>query len=322
MAVLTRLDRREAEALVAAYGLGELGSIEGIPAGSVNSNYALDVGGRRLFLRIYEEQDIEGARGETGMLVRLARAGVQTPSPLQRLDGARVSVVGGKPAAIFPWVEGSMICQAGVTADRARAVGRALARMHLAAAGEVRGPGRFRLEDLAARLDGIEASRDAEFAARVPALRAALAWAEAERDASLPAGVVHGDLFRDNVLWDDRGAIAALLDFESAFDGKYTFDLMVTVLSWCFGDGLQQGLARAMCAGYLEVRSLGEAERAGLWAEGCFAAMRFTVTRITDYAMRTGASGPRVVKDWRRFQRRFDDLRTLGRDGLRATLGV
>ncbi len=320
MAVLTLLDRAEAAALVRDYGMGELQSIEGIPAGSVNSNYALDVEGRRVFLRVYEEQDLDGARGETRMLERLARAGVQTPSPCRRGDGELVSVLGGKPVALFPWVSGDMRCQASISPRHTRAVGEALARMHVAASGEACGEGRFRFEDLSARLDRIAGSKDPGFSPRVPALRSALEWAQAGRDPSLSTGVVHGDLFRDNVLWDGGDRIAALLDFESAFDGKHAFDLMVTVLAWCVGDSLDPSLARAMCEGYVAVRPLGPRERDGLWAEGCFAAMRFTITRITDYAMRTGTSGERVVKDWRRFEKRFDNLKSLGREGLLGVL--
>ncbi|MGH7439414.1 MAG: phosphotransferase, partial [Polyangiaceae bacterium] len=148
MAVLTRIEAGEAGELLEAYGLGALDAIEGIPAGSVNSNFALKAGGKRLFLRIYEEQALEGARGETRMLDRLAAAGVPTPCPCRRLDGELVSVVRGKPAALFPWIDGDMRCQAGVTPGHARAVGEALAKVHVAAGGEARGPGRFRYEDL------------------------------------------------------------------------------------------------------------------------------------------------------------------------------
>jgi homoserine kinase type II len=123
------------------------------------------------------------------------------------------------------------------------------------------------------------------------------------------------------VLWKDDGAIAALLDFESASRGRFVFDLMVTVLAWAFGDGLDAAIARALCDGYRTVRELAEEERAGLLAEGCVAALRFTITRITDYAMKEGI-GPRVLKDWRRFAMRLQTLEELGDTGLRQILGV
>jgi homoserine kinase type II len=215
-----------------------------------------------------------------------------------------------------------MRCQAAVTPPDAARVGEALARVHAAGADEPAPPDRFRYEDLIARLVHIAASGDATFASLVPSLRRWLREVSVARDRRLPRGLTHGDLFRDNVLWDARGEIEALLDFESACQGPYAYDLMVTVLSWCFGSDLDQGLARAMRAGYERVRPLTEAEKRGLYAEGAFAALRFTITRITDYAMRTGASGPRVVKDWRRFLKRFEKLKALGPDGVRALLGV
>lgn len=322
MAVLTPITIEEARRLVAEYGLGELGELTGIPAGSVNSNFRLSIGGRRIFLRVYEEQDAAGAACEAGMLEHLAAAGVPTPAPLPRRDGGLVSTVQGKPAALFPWRDGAICCQVGVTEPIAQHLGRALAQVHLAGAGLVCHPGRFGFSSLCDRLDGIAGSGDATFAALEPGLRATLSRIHLARDAHLPSGLIHSDLFRDNVLWDSAGDVAALLDFESACAGTYVYDLMVCVLSWCFGSDFQPELARAMCRGYEGVRPLRESERAALLVEGSFAALRFTITRITDYAMRAATTEPRVVKDWRRFQARFDKLQALGSDGLRRLLGV
>ncbi len=322
MAVLTPISRDDAQALADAYALGAVRAVEGIPAGSVNSNFALDLPAGRAFLRLYEEQDRRGAERETAMLERIAGAGVPTPAPLRRTDGALVSTVLGKPAALFPWRAGGMRCQASVTPGDARAVGEALARVHLAAAGESAAPGRFRYEDLLGRVGVIATAADPRLAALAPELRAWLNEAHASRDTSLPGGLTHGDLFRDNVLWDAEGRLSALLDFESACAGSYAYDLMVTVLAWCVGGDLDPRLATAMREGYESRRPLSEPERRGLHAEACFAALRFTVTRITDYAMRTGAAGPRVVKDWRRFKMRFDRLRDLGPAGVLRSVGL
>jgi homoserine kinase type II len=319
VAVLTALHENDAREMVAHYGLHDLRAMVGVPAGSVNSNFALSFDGRQYFLRLYEERDLPGARREAAMLRRLAGAGVPTPPPLVRTDGGLVSELCGKPAALFPWRDGAMRCQSSVTGQDARKVGAALAAVHRAGAGEPCELGRFRYEDLLGRLETIAARNDELFNAVVPILRAELDQAHASRDRALPRGLTHGDLFRDNVLWNDRGDIAALLDFESACDGTFAYDLMVTVLAWCVGDDLDLSLSRAMLDGYQSVRPLDFSERAALWVEGCFAALRFTITRITDYALRTGHAGPRVVKDWRRFMMRFEKLKSLGADGfLRA----
>ncbi|HEY8088778.1 MAG TPA: phosphotransferase, partial [Polyangiaceae bacterium] len=216
MAVLTPIDDADAGALVSAYGLGTLRGWEGIAGGSVNSNFAVATDRGRFFLRLYEEQDREGAERETAMLVRLSAAGVATPAPLPTAQGSRVWELRGKPAAVFPWRDGTMRCQAGVTADDARRVGEALARMHVAGGSEAAPESRFGIGPLQRRIDRIEASGHPVFAPLAPALRGWLEETDGARDRSLPHGLIHGDLFRDNVLWAPSGEIAALLDFESA----------------------------------------------------------------------------------------------------------
>jgi len=322
VAVLTPIDASDVRTLYEGYALPEPRSFTGIAGGSVNSNYAVEGVGGRLFLRLYEEQDLDGARRECAMLERLAGKGVPTPAPLRRPDGGHVSVVRGKPAVLFPWRDGHMRCQAGVTPGDAARVGAALARVHVAGAGEPVGPGRFGVDALTLRLDRIGESGDPTFAPMVPGLRTTLARVHGARNVALPRGLTHGDLFRDNVLWAESGEVSALLDFESACEDTFAYDLMVTVLSWCFGDDLEARLASAMREGYESVRPLTETEKQGLCAEGAFAAIRFTITRITDYAMRTGATGPRVVKDWRRFAKRFEKIEAIGAAGTRALLGA
>ena len=102
MAILTRLDPAELEALAAAYGLGSLARFEGVEAGTVNTSYALELGAGRYFLRIYEEQGVEGARAEAAMLDALAARGVATPAPVADRAGQRVQAVRGKAAVLFP----------------------------------------------------------------------------------------------------------------------------------------------------------------------------------------------------------------------------
>jgi homoserine kinase type II len=322
VAVLTPIDASDVRTLCEGYAVPEPRSFTGIAGGSVNSNYAIEGAGGRLFLRLYEERGMDGARHECAMLERLAAKGVPTPAPVRRLDGQHVSVVRGKPAVLFPWRDGHMRCQASVTPGDAVKVGAALARVHVAGAGEPVQPGRFGVVALGARLDRIAASGDMTFAPMVPALRTTLARVHAARNTALPRGLTHGDLFRDNVLWADSGEVSALLDFESACEDALAYDLMVTILSWCFGDDLEARLASAMREGYESVRPLTEPEKEALSGEGAFAALRFTITRITDYAMRAGATGPRVVKDWRRFAKRFEKLDMLGPVGTRALLGT
>jgi homoserine kinase type II len=321
MATYTQLTLEQAQEVGATFGL-DVAQVTGVPAGSVNSNYRLTLAdGTPIFGRVYEEQDRAGAEGESRLLDHLARHGVSTPRPLPRKDGTGFTFhlevptsgeLGSRRAvALFPWRSGEILCQSRVTTDVASLVGEKLAEVHRAGSTfpETR-PGRFRVSDLRVRLERIDKADDPKLRAMADPIRAALDRAEQARDADLPHGIIHGDLFRDNILWEN-GGLVALLDFESACDGSWVYDLMVTVLAWCYGSDLDESLARAMFRGYAGVRRLSGPELAALGTEGRIAALRFTVTRITDFAMRTGL-GERVTKDYRRFWARHERIVSLG----------
>jgi homoserine kinase type II len=350
MATFTELAIDQAKLLGQAFGL-DVTAVAGIPAGSVNSNYRLTLSdGTVLFARVYEEQDAVGAESEARLLDHLARHGVATPRPLPRRDGngftfplevrRRATVAAPtstavsdfpvahlakerlrpeehrpagstRPVAIFPWRDGEILCQARVTPEAARKVGEKLADVHDAGRsfGEPK-PGRFRIEDLRVRLRRIAEAPDPALSALAPEIEKRLDRAERERDSSLPRGIIHGDLFRDNVLWQGDTPVA-LLDFESACEGSFAYDLVVTVLAWCYGDDFDEHLVRAMFEGYAKKRALSAAEVAALGTEARIGALRFTVTRITDYTMRRGL-GERVMKDYRRFFRRHERIGELG----------
>lgn len=321
MAILTVPTDPELAAFAEAFDLGSLRSAEGIEAGTVNTSYALVLGDRRWFLRIYEEQGAAGAAQEAELLVHLARHGVPTPEPVAARDGRRTRTIAGKPAALFPWVEGHIVCTRAVTPHHAREVGAALARVHLAGpapgphGGRALGPGRFGPADIVARCDRVAASRDEAARALAGSLRDDVRAVAARRGrAKVPTGLVHGDLFRDNVLWD-RDKIAALLDFESAHEGPFVFDLAVMILSWSFRDSFESSVARAITEGYRSVRELDEAERAAFFDEAVLACLRFTVTRITDEAIRVG-------KRWQRFVERRVALEAMGPRGVREAFGL
>ena len=308
MALLTELSPDSARQLLRPYAI-ELADLEPLAAGSVNSNFAIrDSAGRRWFARLYEEQSLDGARAEVRLLSELADCGVPVALPVAAAGGEPVAEHDGKPFAVFHWVEGEWLCLKRVTPAACRAVGDALAQVHLSTdrLTPISG-GRFRVEDIAARLDHIEADANDELIAAARTIRQSLQRYAALRSAELPTGVIHGDLFRDNTLFGANGSISALLDFESASTGPFVFDLMVTLLAWCFRDRLEPELAGALLGAYNARRPLLAMEREQLGVEGALACLRFATTRITDFSMRT-APGATPARDYRRFLARLRAL--------------
>ena len=306
MALLTPLGFDDARLLARSYGV-ELATLEPLTLGSVNSNFrATARDGRVLFARLYEEQDAAGAGAEIALAASLARAGIPVTEALP-LAGA-LPLHAGKPFVVFPWIEGEILCLARVTADACRKLGGALARVHLASATLPRlGPGRFRPVDMRKRLADVEQRAERpSLLGHVHQVQFLYEHWENQRVSTLPSGIVHGDLFRDNVLWKN-GELAALLDFESAFHGPFAYDLMVTIAAWCYKDAFELPLARALYEGYTSVRPLTDAERRALPVEGALGCLRFATSRITDFELRT-PEGERPARDFRRFLARLDAI--------------
>jgi homoserine kinase type II len=118
-------------------------------------------------------------------------------------------------------------------------------------------------------------------------------------------GIIHGDLFRDNVLWE-ANRVGAILDFEQASGGSLAYDLGVCINDWCWTGAPRIDLAAALLAGYREVRDLGADDRAALPIEVRAAAARFTITRITDVYL---ARVTNPDKDFRAFLARTEAWR-------------
>jgi homoserine kinase type II len=306
----TQLGVAEAEALAGRFGLGAVRALAPIVAGTINSNFALDTDAGRYFLRINEGKSEAEVAWEAELVGVLAAAGVPAPVPLVPTGDPDRRYVAwqGSFVSVFAWCPGRHLAPAEVTPAHAAELGRALARLHLA--GDAIPPARRResryaFAALGERLDRIAAAARADAAlAEVVATLAderAVLTAAAPARAAATAGVIHGDLFRDNVLWE-AGRITAVLDFEQASAGSFAYDLAVCLNDWCWVDGPVANLATALVAGYQDVRALAPAEVIALPIEVRAAAWRFTITRLTDVYL-PGIDNP--DKDFREFYRRL-----------------
>lgn len=306
VARLTPLSLTEARELAAGFGL-DLAELEALDLGSVNSNFRwVTRAGQQFFARIYEEQGVEGAKAELRLLRDLDAFGVPVTLPLRHASGGDVALVSGKALSVYQWRDGIHLCNALVTPERTHQLGAALAKVHAATPTLSSVPaGRFGLDGLRERLARIR-EQAPEFAAEAARIEQRLDGLARARDATLPRGLVHGDLFRDNVLWQGP-ELVALLDFESASVGPFVYDVAVCLLSWCYTDGFRKDCALALLHGYQSVRPLSQRERENLALEASIACLRFATTRITDFAMRAPPGTP-PKRDFRRFLARLDAI--------------
>jgi homoserine kinase type II len=319
MALLTELSLASATALAREFEL-DLRAVEPLSAGSVNSNFRLtDVAGKIYFARLYEEQDHAGAVREHALVAALDRAGVPVVRALETRAGGSLADFQGQAFAVFPWLNGEILCQRRVTPEACRELGAALARVHLSSSLAPALPeGRFRIPDLRERLKRVEAAGRSSLLPAVRDIHARLNHYQGIRAEGLEQGICHGDLFRDNVLWQGS-RLLALLDFESACKSNFAYDLMVTVLAWCYGSEFELGLVQTLFDGYRSVRPVPAPEVAALRSEGAIACLRFASTRLTDFSLRV-PEGAHPVRDFQRFLARMTAIEGGALDDCIASL--
>jgi homoserine kinase type II len=318
MGRFTELELADGQRIAAAHGLGECRAIVPISAGTVNSNYFLDTSRGRYFVRLYEQQDVDGVTYEWALVDFMARGGVPLPARIPG-PGPGELRVRGKPVVVYAQVLGEDLCQKRIDAARVRALGAALARAARVGLGfPVIRAGRFGLADVGRLLDQAEAANRSELAAPLCTLRALYRELVEKLPTGLPTGVIHGDLFRDNVLWQGD-ELVALLDWESASDGILVYDLAVTILAWCCGETLDWALARQLVDGYRQERELEAAEWEALWWHLRAGCLRFATTRIIDVYLK--GTYPAGYKEFGRFLLRLDVIEQLDARALAERLG-
>ena len=312
MAVYTHLGAEALAALIAEFDVGTLVSAKGIAEGVSNSNWLIDTSVSRFILTVYEERtEAADLPFFLGLLDHLADRGCPVPRTIHDRSGAAFRMLTGpdgaaKAAALIEFLPGVSVSEP--TSAQARAVGAALAQMHLAAADftSPRANGMSR-EACAGLLDACGAQG---LAAIDPGLGDLVAREGAalarEWPADLPSGIIHADLFPDNVLM--LGArVTGLIDFYFACTDALAYDLAVTHAAWCFSpDGavFHADISAALLAGYQTVRPLSPAERAAMPVLARGAAMRFLATRAYDW-LHTPAGALVTRKDPMAFARRL-----------------
>ena len=280
MSVFTKVSHPELQEFLRRYPLGEVIGFQGIGEGVENTNYYVDTVDGRFVLTLFERLNHSDLPFFLDLMEHLARHGVPCPRPLHTLNGGTLTQLNGKPAALVQRLTGQSVLFP--SAAQVASVGALLGQMHTATAdfaGRAQNPrGAAWRRETAERLLPVV---DADTAALI---RDELT-AQAELDLSqLRQGVIHADLFRDNVLFVDE-RLTGVIDFYYACCDALLYDLAVTVNDWCFdvrGD-LNTELARWLLMRYAAERQVSKPERVAWPLVLRAAAFRFWLSRLADW---------------------------------------
>jgi homoserine kinase type II len=284
MAVYTDVAAEELAEFLRGYDIGELLSYKGIAEGVENSNFLMHTSKGAYILTLYEKRVAEDDLPYfLSLMAYLCEHGVSCPQPARNRSGAVYSTLAGRPAAIINFLEGMWPRRP--NAAHCAGVGEALAKMHLAGrdfplfrANPLSVSGWRPLFDRAAdRADSVQAGLRDFIARELDHLEAC--WPD-----DLPVGVIHADLFPDNVFFlSDK--LSGLIDFPFSCNDILAYDVAICLNAWCFepDHAFNVTKARALLNAYGRTRPLSEAEQKALPLLARGAALRFLLTRLVDF---------------------------------------
>lgn len=284
MAVYTEVPDDELAVFIAKYDLGALISYKGIAEGVENTNYLVHTAKGPYLLTLYEKRVVPADLPFfLGLMEHFANAGLNCPTPVHDTQGRVLGTLAGRPAAIVTFLEGVWIRRP--QPRHCLAVGEALARLHLAGRNfelkraNALGPLDWRPLYMRFR------DRAKEIAPELPAvIERELDQMSAQWPTGLQQGVIHADLFPDNVFFlDDK--LSGLIDFYFACNDALAYDIAVTLNAWCFESDCAFNVTKgqALLKGYQSVRPIESAEREALPILARGAALRFLLTRAYDW---------------------------------------
>jgi homoserine kinase type II len=284
MAVYTSVPDDALDALLAGYAIGDRVALKPIAEGVENSNFQLLTTAGRYILTIYEKRvDPADLPFFLGLMDHLAARAIACPVPVHDREGRSLQTLCGKPAAIVSFLDGHSPRR--IDAARCWALGGTLASLHEAVADF----GGHRANALSVGswrplLDACRKSPAPLPEGLVDLVDPTLEGLEAAWPRNLPAGVIHADLFPDNVFFAGD-TVTGVIDFYFACNDLFAYDVAICLNAWCFepkGDyNLTKG--RAFLQGYLGVRPMLAAEIEALPVLATGAAMRFLLTRLYDW---------------------------------------
>lgn len=284
MAVYTEVSVEDLDTFLKPYDVGGLVSFRGIAEGVENSNYVLEADKGRFILTLYEKRVNEADLPFfLGLMEHLQQRGINCPLPVRARDGQMLHRLAGRPAALITFLNG--VSYRRPTPLHCAELGRTLAQLHNAEQGfalrrtNALGPEGWR------PLYNLERERaDKVSHALVALLDSELDYLETHWPKGLPQGVIHADLFPNNVLFmGDR--LTGVIDFYFACNDAFAYDLAICLNAWCFEPDFSFNLTkgRAMIAAYRGARPLSAQEISALPVLCRGSAVRFLLTRLYDY---------------------------------------
>lgn len=280
MSVFTTLTLSEVKEYLQDFAIGEITELRGIAAGITNTNYFIITDTSRYVLTIFEANAMDELPYFVDLMTHLADYNIPCPAPIADQHGIALREIKGKPALLVSCLQGGDVSEP--NPEQCAQVGHVLAQMHLA--GDAFTSTSKNQRDSVWRRQTADKVMDKLSADEQALLKQALAFQSNLDVVNLPTGVIHGDLFKDNVLFDGAN-LGGFIDFYYACHDVLAYDVAIAVNDWCLtetGD-FDEPRLNAFMQAYTDVRPFNEIEKQAWQGLLCVAALRFWLSRLYDF---------------------------------------
>jgi homoserine kinase type II len=321
MAIYTVLTKRDASKVADEFALGEVTGLAGVKNGSVNTHYVLDTKRGKFIIKIDEIKGELEVKQELDLLFYLKKQGFPCLQPLKSKTGRHYIELAGKILTVSKYLDGVELPVESLGITHLNTLGNTLANLHLLGRAYKKGiENRFGFNRIVTVYREARRQLPAHLKHIVRVLDDEFSYLENYLDNNLPKGIIHGDLFSDNVKFKGN-RLVGVLDFEAACRGKLIYDLATAVNALCFIEGRYRiERFEALISGYESLRPLSLPEWDSFPNELRFSALRFTVTRIKDFFLRKADETQRTYKDYKEFYERLLILRREKSGGMEDIL--
>lgn len=311
MALYTHLSRNEIARLAFRFGLPSPRSYRGILQGTVNTFYRLQYPHGAYFLKVDEVGDSVRLRRELAILHRLTKAkklGFATPVPLRAVSGRDFVIHRSRAILLFREISGVPILHRSFRTGEIRQIGEALARLHLSSGTVPLPPHRFHLPELFRIYRQIKKKLRRKHPLVDLEIHQWLDWLRKNKPATVSSGLIHADLFPENILFE-RGRLKGILDFEAAGWGACLFDIATTIHACCLRQNkFDRRLAREFLRSYRKTRKQSVPESRATAYYLYESAIRFLLTRLRDFELKEGPVRAKPFKDYREYLNRLSEI--------------
>ena len=300
MAVYTKLEKAEMEEIAALYGLGSLIGYEGITKGIMNSNYLVKTEKGKYIFRILEmERDIEEEKKELKYLEYLGENGIPCPGVVLTQNGEDYIMLKGKMASMFTFLNGKEVLD--VNEKIIEEFGTVLGKMHkLSENMKLERDEKIEMDYLFESISKDEIKLKEILAENYSGVMEKLKEIRITDFSKLPNGIIHNDIFPDNV-FTDGNEITGLIDFNDAMTGEFLYDIAIIINFWVHNNfkKYELNLIKSFLKGYEENRTLTDEEKRLLPYSLEKAALTFLFLRIKKFYYHDNDSSEREFKDFR-----------------------